>query len=73
MSNSLAVAFPACLLTLTTSTHATPTASGTASAYREAGRRVYDSICALYHGGADRPDPDSVVVQAFDPAPGRLR
>lgn len=66
MSNSLALAALIFLLILTTSTRAASAAD------LEAGRRLYDSVCAACHGTAGRPDPASAVVQAFDPPPADL-
>jgi mono/diheme cytochrome c family protein len=42
------------------------------SADLEAGRRTYESACALCHGPAGRPDPANPVVQALDPQPADL-
>ena len=38
----------------------------------EAGRRTYESVCAVCHGATGRPDPGNPVVQAFDPRPADL-
>jgi mono/diheme cytochrome c family protein len=38
----------------------------------EQGERVFESVCATCHGITGRPDPDSPVVQAFDPMPADL-
>ncbi len=38
----------------------------------DAGRSTYQQICAACHGPTGRADPDSPVVQAFDPPPADL-
>ena len=42
------------------------------SADLEAGRKIFEEICAACHGTAGRPDPANPVVQALDPQPADL-
>ena len=37
-----------------------------------AGKRIFETVCAACHGPNGRPDPDSPIVQAFDPRPADL-
>ena len=38
----------------------------------EAGRKVFETVCAACHGATGRPDPSNPVVQALDPQPADL-
>ena len=38
----------------------------------EAGRKVFETVCAACHGVTGRPDPSNPVVQALDPQPADL-
>ena len=38
----------------------------------EAGRKVFEAVCAACHGVTGRPDPSDPVVQALDPQPADL-
>jgi len=42
------------------------------SADLEAGRKIFEEVCAACHGTAGRPDPANPVVQALDPQPADL-
>lgn len=48
------------------------TAAPAGSADLEAGRRVFESVCAACHGSTGRPDPANPVVQALQPQPADL-
>ena len=37
-----------------------------------AGKRIFETVCAMCHGTSGRPDPDSPIVQGFDPKPADL-
>lgn len=37
-----------------------------------AGKRIFETVCAVCHGANGRPDPASPMVQAFDPPPADL-
>ena len=42
------------------------------SADLEAGRKIFEEVCAACHGPTGRPDPSNPVVQALDPQPADL-
>jgi len=42
------------------------------SADLEAGRKIFEEVCAACHGTSGRPDPDNPAVQALDPQPADL-
>ncbi|MBP2648924.1 MAG: hypothetical protein H6Q77_2548 [Gemmatimonadetes bacterium] len=42
------------------------------SADLEAGRKIFEEVCAACHGTTGRPDPSNPVVQALDPQPADL-
>lgn len=37
-----------------------------------AGKRIFETVCAVCHGANGRPDPANPIVQAFDPPPADL-
>lgn len=47
-------------------------AAPAAAADLEAGRKVFEDVCAACHGPTGRPDPDNPTVQALDPKPADL-